>query len=197
MAAAAQTTPSAGAHKSRVRNVMMVIVGAALVHLATTFLAMNDIRPSAYTRLVPQLEINKMTILEPVKPGQQPLPFLGADARYAMCRFDSRQGPVAVTAYLADAGWTLGVYHADGTSAYFATTPPGKPAAVNLTILSSPDRFLGVTEQALGKAVTGDPPESVSVKDGLIVVRAPQKGSAYIGTAEQGLAKAKCVQHPY
>lgn len=197
MAASSSPTADVTAYKPRVRNVMLVIVGAAVVHLATVFLAMNNLGASAYTRLEAGLAPNKMTVLDPVTPGHQPLQFLGADARYAMCRFDSRQGPIDVSAYLADAGWTLGIYHPDGTSAYFATTQPGKPAVVTLTIVPSPDRFLGVTVQALGKAVNGDPPETVPATSGLIVVRAPQKGSAYIGTAEQGLAKAKCTQRAY
>ena len=179
------------------RALAMVPVGAIIVHLIATFVAMADTRNSAYTRLNKQLPVNKMQLLDAITPAQQPLPFLSPDSRYSICRFDTKLGPVAVRAVLPDIGWTLGIYHPDGSSAYFATTAPGQPSTIVLSIVPSDNRFLGLTPQALGKAANADPQLIVSAIRGLIVVRAPDKGQVYRADAEAGLAQATCAQATY
>ena len=182
--------------KTTLRNLALIPVGAAVVHLAATFAAMTDTRFSAYARLS-SLPANTMTPLPAITPGRQPLPFLSADARYSICRFESKNGPITVHAVLPDAGWTLGIYQSDGTSAYFATAATGKPAAISLTIIPGEDRFLGLTPQALGGVASSEAPQTVTAKKGLIVVRAPDKGPSYTTEAGQGLAGASCSQKAY
>ena len=179
------------------RSLALLPVGAAIVHLIATFIAMTDTHASAFARLGAALPTNKMTLLAPVTPGHQPLPFLSADARYSVCRFETAQGPVAVNAVLPDLGWTLGIYNRDGSSAYFATASAGRPSSIALTIVPGDNRFLGLTPQALGKTTDANAQLIVSAKKGLIVVRAPDKGPAYRSEAESMLAKAGCVQKSY
>ena len=179
------------------RALAMVPVGAAIVHLVATFVAMADSRNSAYTHLKKSLPVNKMQLLDQVAPGHQPLPYLSSDARYSVCRFDTKLGPVAVRAILPDIGWTLGIYNPDGSNAYFATTAAGQPSTIVLSIVPNDNRFLGLTPQALGKVATADPQLVVSAKRGLIVVRAPDKGQVYRAEAEAGLTKASCTQAAY
>ena len=174
------------------RYLLLLPVAIAIVHLVTTFLAMSDTRGSAYQRLSGVLPSNAMKLLPAVAAGQQPLPFLGADARYAMCRFSSRQGPVTVKAVLPDRGWTLGVYNPDGSTAYFAAGATGHPATVALSLIPGDDRFLGLSPQALGKPPTANPQVSVTARDGLIVVRAPDRGASYRQIDDDQLAKASC-----
>ncbi|MEQ1651275.1 MAG: hypothetical protein ABL897_02175 [Hyphomicrobium sp.] len=179
------------------RYLLLLPVAAGIVHLVATFLAMSDTRAAAYERLSSVLPINAMKILPAVKPGQQPLPFLGADAHYAMCRFSSKQGPVDVKALLPDRGWSLGVYNRDGSTAYFASGATGKPISVALTLLPGDDRFLGLSPQALGKPPTTVAQLTISAKAGLIVVRAPDRGAAYRADDEAILAKASCAAQPF
>ncbi len=189
--------PSRPHSRITLRSLAMLPVAAAIVHLIATFLAMTNTSGAAFARLGATLQTNQMTLLAPVSPGQQPLPFLSADARYSVCRFETKQGPVAVRAVLPDLGWTLGIYHRDGSSAYFATAAPGRPSVIALTIVPGDDRFLGMTPQALGTAANADPQLTVSAIKGLIVLRAPDKGPAYRAEAEAILAKAACVQKSY
>jgi uncharacterized membrane protein len=179
------------------RYLLLLPVAAGIVHLIATFLAMADTRNSAYQRLSAALPINAMKVMAGVKPGQQPLPFMAADAQYAMCRFSSKQGPVDVNAVLPDRGWTLGVYYPDGSTAYFAAGSAGRPLAVALTLLPGDDRFLGLSPQALGKPPTAASQVSISIKSGLIVLRAPDRGSAYRLGDEAMLAKATCAAQPF
>lgn len=179
------------------RGIFIVPVAAAVVHLIATFMAMADTRNAAYTRLTAALPANTMTVMDPVAPGHQPVPFLSSDARYSICRFDTAKGPITVRATLPDLGWTLGIFHADGSSAYFAAAAPGRPTVIALTIVPDDDRFLGLTPHALGKSTTIEPQLSVSAPIGLIVVRAPDKGAAYRAGAEAVLAQASCAARTY
>ena len=179
------------------RHFAAIPVAAGVVHILATLTGMNDTANSAYARLKPALPANKMAVLPPVAPGQQPLPFLSADARYAICHFETASGPVAVNANLADHGWTIGIFNPDGSSAYFAAASPGRATTIALTIVPADDRFMGLTPEAKGIINAGQAPLTVSAREGLIVVRAPDRGLAYRAESEAGLAQASCGPKAY
>lgn len=179
------------------RFLAILVCAAGAIHIVSALIAMRDASHSAYALLSPELSPNTMTIMPPVRPGAQFLPFMSADARYAICRFDTRQGPVQVTADLMDHGWTIGVFHRDGASAYFAAAPVGRVTRIQLTLVPGDDRFMGLTPEARGKMNTGEAPLAVTAKAGLVVVRAPDKGLAYAADAEAGLARASCAPKGY
>ena len=179
------------------RVLAAIPAAAGVVHIAATLIGMNDTANSAYTLLKPTLPVNKMAVLPPITPGHQPLPFLSPDARYAICHFDTANGPVAVNAKLPDHGWTLGIINPDGSSAYFAAASPGRATAITLTIVPADDRFMGLTPEAKGIINAGQAPLSVAAREGLIVVRAPDRGMAYRAESEEGLAQASCGPKSY
>ena len=172
-------------------------VATGVVHIIATLLAMNTTAGSAYRRLVPGLELNSMKILPPVSQGHQPAPFMTTDARYAMCRFDTAKGPVTVSAVLPDLGWTMGIYRPDGATAYFATAAPGKLNDISVTIVPSDDRFIGLSASERKDAAVPESRLSIAAREGLIVVRAPEKGLAYRAETEKDLARAACSAKAY
>lgn len=174
------------------RLIIVFFLVAAIVHLIVTFMAVNDQRNSAYARLSALLPMNKMSVLDPVTPEKQPLPFLGPEARFAFCPFDTSGSPMRVRATLPDAGWTIGVYKPDGTSAYFASAAADRETTIELLLVPADDRFLGLSPQALGKPVD-DNQLTISVAKGIVVVRAPERGAPYRQRAEDGLRRAVCV----
>lgn len=175
------------------RYFLLLPVAAAIVHLVATFIAMSDTRGSAYERLQSALPVNEMQVLQPISPSHQPLPFLSADARYAICKFSSAKGPVDVTAQLPDRGWTLGVYRPDGTTAYFAAGSLSRPTKVAFTLLAGDDRFIGLSQQVLGPSAQTAPQLTIAAREGLIVVRAPDRGQAYRQSEQATLALATCT----
>jgi uncharacterized membrane protein len=172
-------------------------IAAAIAHIITTFSASSNLNESAYARLAGALPNNAMAILDPIAPGNQPLPFMSAESRYAICRFSTASGPVRVNAVLPDVGWSLGVFKRDGASAYFAAAAPGRPTQIALTIVPDDDRFLGMTPQALGESIDVSPRLSVAAKEGLVVVRAPDAGPSQRDAAQTGLAKSVCASVSY
>jgi uncharacterized membrane protein len=179
------------------RFFVAIPAAAGVVHILATLAAMNDTAHSAFALLKPALPVNKMAILPPVAPGQQPLPFLSPDARYAICHFDTANGPVAVSAKLPDHGWTIGIFNPDGSSAYFAAASPGRATSIALTIVPADDRFMGLTPEAKGIINAGQAPLTVAAREGLIVVRAPDRGLAYRAESEAGLMQASCAPKAY
>lgn len=174
------------------RLVIVFFLVAAIVHLIVTFMAVNDQRNNAYARLTKVLPMNTMSVLDPVTPDKQALPFLGPEARYAFCPFDTAASPMRVRATLPDAGWTIGVYKPDGTSAYFASAASDRETTIELLIVPADDRFLGLSPQALGKTVD-EAQLTIAVPKGIIVVRAPDRGVPYRKETEAGLSRAVCI----
>lgn len=185
------------ARKFNWRLVAAIPVAAAIVHIIAAFAAERTTSDSAYGRLKQSLPINEMKVMDPIAPGHQPLPYLSADARIAICRFDTAKGPVAVSALLPDLGWTLGVYKPDGTSAYFAAAAEGRQTAIDLMIMPADNRFLGLSQQAKGGPAIVDPQLVVSAAKGLIVVRGPDRGIPYAAQLRSFLGKAKCATQSY
>jgi uncharacterized membrane protein len=174
------------------RLIIVFVLVAAIVHLIVTFMAVNDQRGSAYVRLSKLLPSNKMTIVDPIAPDKQPLPFLAPEARFAFCPFDTAGAPIRVRAVLPDLGWTIGVYTADGTSAYVATASADRETTIELLIVPADDRFLGLSPQSLGKPVD-EAQLTISAPKGIVVVRAPDKGKPYRHEIEAGLQRAVCA----
>lgn len=193
----APVQPAAPRRLFTLRFLALLAAIAGIVHIVSAFASMNDRSRDAYARLAPDLKANTMTLMPPVRPGAQYLPFLSTDARYALCRFDTTNGPVSVTAQLPDLGWTIGIYRRDGSAAYFAAASEGRTTNISLTLMPGDDRFTGLTPEALGKADASASPLTVSARQGLVVVRAPDKGLAYAAQAETGLTQADCAPRSY
>ncbi|RUO99190.1 hypothetical protein [Hyphomicrobium sp.] len=170
------------------RLLAIFILLAGIVHLVATFLAVNDTRRSAYSRLTQEYPANTMTIADAVAPQHQPLPFMAPDARYAFCPFETKNGTMRVRALLPDLGWTVGVYSPDGTNLYFAAASADRETTIDLSIVPSDDRFMGLPATSAGV----DPQQTIAAAKGLIVVRAPDKGEPYRSDELVALSKASC-----
>jgi uncharacterized membrane protein len=171
------------------RLLAIFLLVAGIVHLVVTFLAVNDTHGSAYSRLSRAYPANKMTIADVVSPQKQPLPFLAPDARYAFCPFETANGTLRVKALLPDLGWTVGVYAPDGTNLYFAAASADRETTIDLSIIPSEDRFRGLPSVT---AANIDPQQTIAAANGLIVVRAPDKGEPYRADELAALSKASC-----
>lgn len=171
------------------RLLIIFFLVAGIVHLVVTFLAVNDTRASAYTRLSQAYPKNTMTIADAVAPRHQPLPFLAPDARYAFCPFETENGTMRVKALLPDLGWTIGVYAPDGTNLYFAAASADRETTIDLSIIRSDDRFQGLPTT---NPANIDPQQTIAAARGLVVVRAPDKGEPYRADELAVLAKASC-----
>jgi len=180
----------------RKMNWRMVLAGCCAVgmlHIIAVFSEPRLAQSNAYARMSPTLPLNKMIVLPPITADAQPLPFLAPDARFAMCRFTTENGPVAVNAVLLGPGWLATVYSEDGESLNTTVAvPERRETIVALRLMPSDDRFMGLTPQARGKLAKETTALPVGAKSGIVVVRAPDRGPAFAELQEAALLQASC-----
>ncbi len=173
----------------------MAVVTGALVHVATT-LAMPTLsswfgKGTAFDRLRFKLDANVMKQLPVEVSAAQPLlPFLSPDMHYAFCRYDLAAASVHVTATLPDVGWSLALYTPQGDNFYAAPGLEGRATDLDFVVVPSSDRLLilpGVRRADVDATQVTSP-----TREGLIVVRAPNKGRAFAAATKAALAKANC-----
>lgn len=182
---------------ARVPRVKFRVLATALfavliLHILATLAAPWLAPSSAYGRLADLLPLNAMQILPAIAPGAQPLPFMGPDSRYAMCRFDSTKGPVQITASLPGAGWSMSVFSDKGDSLYTAVAQPGRRTEISLVLVTSDEKFAGLTPEATGRSTKEDRSLSLSAKRGVAILRAPDQGIAYRAINEAELKRSLC-----
>jgi uncharacterized membrane protein len=174
------------------RALLAAILAGAVVHILATLAAPSFVEGSVHASLARQLPVNAMRILPVVSPTSQPLPFLAPDARYAVCLFDLRNGPVAVAATLPEAGWSVAIYTARGDGLYAVPGVDERETRLSLVLVPAGDRFIGQTREAR-TGVVGPQIESAA-ETGIVVVRAPQDGVAFASRVEAVLRTANCTQ---
>ena len=181
----------------RMRRLNWRLVGLAtsaivVLNIVATLISPEIASAPAISRLTRALPANKMQIVPPVTAEQQPLPFMAPDAQYAMCRYDSSQGTVSISAILPDAGWTLALYSNDGDNFYTAVAQPGRATHVALELIATDERFAGLTPEAQGKVATEQNYLTLVAKRGIAVLRAPDMGYSFRAQVQADLAKAAC-----
>ena len=179
------------ADMARVLGIALVLAG--IVHICVTFALPTLTGSREIAKFAASLPLNRMELLAPVAPASQPLPFMTPDTRYAVCRYDTSNGAVAVSLSLPEPGWVMALYSLEGENFYYVTGQPTR--RIDLALLLVPP----TSEQVLGTAAEASPvapagaPVPVATRQGLLVVRAPERGVAYRPLVEAELKKARCA----
>jgi len=176
------------------RIIAAALASIGILHILATLAVPHLGAASAYTRLSTMLPVNEMKFLGRPSPANQPLPFMGADATYAMCRFDARRAPVIIQVYLPGNGWTLSLHAPDGSNTYAATGREDRPVTLNLKVVPVGERFAGLTPEALGRASRMVRTQVVRMRSGIAVIRAPDRSFAYLPQVQRELARSNCYQ---
>lgn len=164
-----------------------------VLHILAT-LATPQLAPAqAFSRLTGGVPLHTMTILPAITPATQKIPFMAADAIYAICPFDTNKGDVAVNANLPAPGWALALYSPEGENFYVAVAQPGRPTTVSLLLMATDDRFTGLTPQARGLSPRDAAQLKVPADRGFVLVRAPDQGLAYRQKNLSTLKTARCT----
>ncbi len=168
------------------------LFAAAILHILATLATPHLIPTSGYGRLSGDLPENTMQILPVVAPDAQPLPFLSPDARYAVCRFDARDGAVSISAVLPDEGWVLALFSPDGDNFFTSVASPERRPEVSLLLVPGDDSWRSGGGAGPGVAVTREATLTIPANEGIAVIRAPDRGEAYRPRAMAELKRAQC-----
>ncbi len=165
-----------------------------IVHICITFAMPALTGSNTFKKFAGTLPSNRLDVLPPIAPGNQPLPFMAPDSRYAVCRYDTTAGSVAVNIGLPDAGWMLALYSLEGDNFYYVVGQSGRRISLSLLLVPPSDQVLGTSAEAqpLGPAGPAGAPVTVATRQGLLFVRAPERGAAYRQEIEAELRKARC-----
>lgn len=182
---------------ARVASINVSLVAAALfaagiLHVLATLATPHLIPTSGYGRLAGALPENKMQVLAAVSPEAQPLPFLSPDARYAICRFDTRDGTVSISAVLPDPGWTLALFSPDGDNFFTSVASPQQRPEISLLLVPGDDSWRSGGGAGPGAAVTREATLTIPANEGIAIIRAPDRGEAYATRALAELRRAQC-----
>jgi uncharacterized membrane protein len=172
------------------RMALAALLLGGIVHICVTFLAPAYTSGHAYRQLVDQLPPNSMTVLPQQAPGRQVLRELPPEALYAMCRYDLRQGAVAVRATVLGPGWALSVHTPQGSNFYVLTGQPDRSTDVSFVLVpSAPDVALPIPRRESGTDTQIIAPSP----EGVIVLRAPVRGLAWTAQTEAVVKRASCA----
>jgi uncharacterized membrane protein len=177
------------------QTAVVSIICAGIIHIAATLVMPQMATATAFQRLASALPQNRMRVLPPATADAQILPFLGADVRLAVCRFNVADGSVLVTATLPEKGWSIGLYTPEGDNFYTFPAQDMRRTEVSFMLTPANDKFLGMFNVSRLSENTASH-ISVPTTEGLIVVRAPLQGRVYQSDTEINLRRAKCALQP-
>jgi len=174
--------------------IVLALVLAGLIHIIAV-LALPELAPkSGYGRLASLGPANTMIQVPSAAPGQQVIPMMGPDVRYAFCRFDLTGGPVRLNAKVANELLLIALYTPEGQNFYSVVAPDMKRPEIDLIIITG--------DQSVAEAGV-DAPESFEnvgvvnspVTDGIALLRMPLTGPSRASNVEQALSAASCGRY--
>ena len=173
---------------------LLCLVLAGLIHIAAV-LALPALAPkNAWARLVPLGEPNAMILLPAASPGNQVMPMMGPDIRYAMCRFDLKHGPVRIRAGVPNDLWLIALYTPDGDNFYTVQGADMRRAQIDLIVAKEDQEVaeagVDAPEEAEDVVVVKSP-----VDEGVAMIRAPLSGDSRAASVEAALAGELLRQH--
>ena len=174
------------------RTVFGALLLGGIIHITATMAVPLMSSGPAFARLRDTLPANRMVLLPPPAPGNQPLPFLTPDALYAMCRYDISVDLLVVTAAMPQAGWTLSLHTPQGDNFYVMPAQETRRGDVALTVVPSAER-LGEFAAAPRRLSAQETQVASPSWEGLVVVRAPLRGLAWRAETEAALRRATCT----
>lgn len=175
------------------RMVAVGLAAAGILHLCIALASPHLVDSPAYRSMIDGLPQNKFTLLPQSAPGAQKLPFLGPDARFAACAFDATGGTLAVAARLPAPGWVLSIFNPAGDNIYSAVAQPSRPLDVALRIVPLDDKLANVAPTTREIATRNEAALTIPIEKGLMLLRAPDQGSAYQARNLAVLSKAACT----
>ncbi len=175
------------------QTIAIAVVTGGIVHITATLVIPQFARATAFHRIADGHPANVMRVLPPASPSAQPLPFLSADERIAVCKFNVEDGPVDISAVLPEKGWSLGLYTASGDNFYVIPAQDLRRFDIALTLIPAQEKFFSAF--GVGKSVELSVSQvHVPTNVGYVVIRGMQRGRSYTADVEATLRQAKCTQ---
>ncbi|MEC9368568.1 MAG: DUF1254 domain-containing protein [Pseudomonadota bacterium] len=178
--------------KSSWSIVLATLAMAGVIHIITVLVLPTFAPQNAATRLLALTETNKMLVLPAATPAHQSLPLMAPDIRYAVCRFDLRNGPVRLSTAIEEDLWVIAFYTLSGVNFYTISGGDLKRDKIDFIIAPQAEAAVEVGASILDEiedVVVISSPE----QQGIAVVRAPLPGPSYAQRTELVLSRSSCT----
>jgi uncharacterized membrane protein len=90
-------------------------------------------------------------------------------------------------------GWSLALHTPSGSNIYASTGQDGRPIELRLKLVPSAERFGGLTPESLGVASSGENRQRIETGEGIVVLRAPDRGAAFAPFVEAAMRSFRCT----
>jgi uncharacterized membrane protein len=134
-----------------------------------------------------------MIQIPPLSPGNEVMPMMAPDVRYAFCRFDLAGGPVRLKGSVSSDLWMIALYTPEGDNFY--TVPGADMRSAQL------DLVIALADQPVAEAGVDAPEDADELfvikspaREGIAMIRAPLAGPSRIASAEDVLKATVCSQ---
>lgn len=169
------------------------VLAGILIHFIAVFAVTGVLPRTGMGALAAAGPVNSLTPLDPITPENQPVAFMMADTRYAVCPFDIRGGPVQLNASLGDDDWTIAIYGPNGDNLYAVSGADLDRRAIEL-ILAGADDGIAAPLTASKDAVAASVTVGLSVPTGVAIISAPLPDPAHASVTDRLIRLATCQQ---
>ena len=171
--------------------IMLGLVLAGLIHIVAVLTLPMLAPKNAHARLAALGPANTMIQIPPLAPGNEVMPMMAPDVRYAFCRFDLAQGPVRLKGSVPSDLWMIAFYTPEGENFYTVPGADMKSAQLDLVI--------ALADQTVAEAGVDAPEDADELfvvkspaREGVAIIRAPLSGPSRMARAEDALKATVC-----
>jgi uncharacterized membrane protein len=172
------------------RTFVAALLVGSILHIASTLFSAHLASRRAYAAVADKLPVNQMQVLPPATASMQAMPFQSPDMRYAACRFDASEGPVAVKVALPGLGWSVALHSDQGDNFFLLTGQEGRRTELSLLLVPQGDEFVPLPRDVT--AVQNLSQVNLPTREGLVIIRGPLPAVAYRAEVEAELSRATC-----
>lgn len=172
----------------------VALVTGALVHVGLVLALPTVSDNPGMERIVRIAPVNEMMVLPAAAPGEQMLPFMAPDVRYALCHFDIAAGPLSLRAQLLSEVWTIAIFDREGRNVFTIAGSDIRRRDVEIVLASAAEELAAavpVTQQSAPSAGTIN--ATIAGTEGVAMLLAPELGPSYRRETEQALRQASCA----
>ena len=157
--------------------VVTALIFGAIIHIIAVFALPYATENNAWLKVAQRVPANRLQLLPLATPERQILPYMAPDVVYSLCRYDLRDGPVALRIPELGALWSISLYDKLSQNFYTVAGQDLQRDSLEL-LLNLPRSEADAINAQAGRAKTQS--ETITVRvptaDGLAVIRAPIEG---------------------
>jgi uncharacterized membrane protein len=177
-----------------IRVLLTVLAGVLLggvVHLVSVLALPRIATQDAYARIAPISQVNAVTPLRPVVPGEEPMPFMDPAFAMAVCRYDLGAGSLKLRVPVSQAYTSLSFYSRNDVAYYAINDRSAGRRVIELDLMTEAQRAEMPEEEdvtAADRLIIESP-----TREGVILLKALAPEAGLMAQAQASLAQANCA----